>query len=59
MIERRSLQAHADAAKIRLTIPFNSWSEDLGGFRERIPSGRIQTFPGGLRGNPCAMEPSA
>ena len=37
MIERRSsVQAQQDAGKIRLTIPYESWSEDLGGFRERI-----------------------
>lgn len=35
-IERRSMQLHQAEGKITVTIPFNSLSEDLGGFRERI-----------------------
>jgi uncharacterized protein len=42
MIERRSLTTQGEAGKIRLSIPFNSWSEDLGGFRERIIPGAFK-----------------
>src|ERR1041385_1760778 len=35
-IERRSMQVHQADGKITVTIPFNSLSADLGGFREKV-----------------------